>query len=225
MRENRVSSGCEVFDQLLEGGFEKDTISTIYGPSTSGKTCLCLLATISAAEKGKSVIFIDTEGGFSIERMKQLAPNYKELLKKVLFFKPTNFKEQKEVFKQLSNAVNDNISIVIVDTIAMLYRLELGKNDEVYSINRELGTQISYLTEIARKKNIPVLLTNQVYSSFDERNRVKMVGGDIIKYASKCLVELQVVGKNRRAVLRNHRSLPEEKNIMFKIANSGIQIL
>ena len=153
MRENRVSSGCEVFDQLLEGGFEKDTISTIYGPSTSGKTCLCLLATISAAEKGKSVIFIDTEGGFSIERMKQLAPNYKELLKKVLFFKPTNFKEQKEVFKQLSNAVNDNISIVIVDTIAMLYRLELGKNDEVYSINRELGTQISYLTEIARKKN------------------------------------------------------------------------
>ena len=52
-----------------------------------------------------------------------------------------------------------------------------------------------------------------------------MVGGDIIKYASKCLVELQVVGKNRRAVLRNHRSLPEEKNIMFKIANSGIQIL
>ena len=36
-------------------------------------------------------------------------------------------------------------------------------------VNRELGRQISYLNEIARKKDIPVLVTNHVYADFEEK--------------------------------------------------------
>ena len=53
----------------------------------------------------------------------------------------------------------------------MLYRLELGKSDDVYEVNRELGKQLCCLAEIARKKKILVLITNQVYSNFDEKFR------------------------------------------------------
>jgi DNA repair protein RadB len=91
-------------------------------------------------------------------------------------------------------------------------------------VNKDLGMQISYLSEIARRKNIPVLVTNQVYSSFEERENIKMVGGDILKYGSKCLIELQK-GHNgiRKAVLKKHRSIAEDREAVFKIVNSGIE--
>ena len=44
---------------------------------------------------------------------------------------------------------------------------------------------------ITRKNKIPVIVTNQVYSSFDDKDKVNMVGGDILKYSSKTLVELK----------------------------------
>ena len=50
---------------------------------------------------------------------------------------------------------------------------------------------MAYLVEIARKKKIPVLITNQVYTDFDHRDEVKMVGGDLLRYGSKCLIELK----------------------------------
>ena len=105
----------------------------------------------------------------------------------------------------------------------MLYRLELGKSEDVYEVNRELGKQLSYLAEIARKKFIPVLVTNQVYSDFEEKDKVNIVGGDLLKYSSKCLIELQLTPSgNRRAILRKHRSIMAEKEIIFKIVQGGI---
>ena len=50
-----------------------------------------------------------------------------------------------------------------------------------------------------------------------------MVGGDILKYGSKCLIELQNLHKNkRRIILRKHRSQPEGKEIIFEIKEKGI---
>ena len=76
--------------------------------------------------------------------------------------------------------------------------------------------------EIARKKHIPVLVTTQVYSDFDNRNTVKMVGGDLLKYGSKCLLELQKFNHCWGLILRKHRSLPEGKECKFKIGQKGI---
>ena len=123
----------------------------------------------------------------------------------------------------MKDIVNDKIGLIVVDTIAMLYRLELGKDEDVHEVNRELSRQISYLTEIARKKNIPVLITNQVYTDFDARDKVNIVGGDILKYGSKCLMELQITPNgNRRIILRKHRSIQPEKEVIFKIVDGGI---
>ena len=135
----RIPTGSKILDGMLEGGYETDILTTVYGPSGSGKTTLCILAAVSVAKRGKKVIFIDTEGGFSPERMAQISPDYKKLLDNIIFLRPSSFKEQKNDFEKLKDLVNDKIGIIIVDTIAMLYRLELGKNDEVYETNREMG--------------------------------------------------------------------------------------
>ena len=105
----------------------------------------------------------------------------------------------------------------------MLYRLELGKNEEVYEVNSALGRQIAYLVEIARRKKIPVLLTTQVYADFDHRDQVKIVGGDLLKYGSKCLLELVKLNNSRGIILRKHRSLPEGKELQFRIVQEGIE--
>ena len=79
------------------------------------------------------------------------------------------------------------------------------------------------MIEIARKRNIPSILTNHVYADFSSPNNVKIVGGDILKYSSKCLIELKKLsGNNRLAIIKKHRSIPENKEIKFEIKNKGI---
>jgi DNA repair protein RadB len=227
----KISTGSKDFDEFLNGGYEDDVITVLYGPAGSGKTNFCVLAAVEQAKSGKKVIFIDTEGGFSAERIRQIDDNAG---KNIFLLQATRFFDQNEMMKKLLNQINKNVSLIIVDSIVMLYRLEASiareKGDEkVRVINKTLAKQMSILSEIARKKNIPVLVTDQVYSDFvkfeekslDEK-KVHMVGGDLIKYWAKCIIELKKDGSRRKAVLRKHRSIPE-KEFSFIITNKGIE--
>ena len=214
----KLSTGSDVLDELLGGGYEPGVLTTIYGPAGSGKTTTCLLSAISVA-KSKKIIFVDAEGGFSVERLKQLSKEYKKVLDKILVLKPTSFELQKKAVDQIKKAASSKFGLIICDTISALYRAERGEDNQ--GLNRELGKQIAILLEIARTKNIPILMTNQVYADFKDKSKVNMVGGDIIKYSSKCLLELHMLsGSARQATLRKHRSLPE-KSILFKIEEKG----
>lgn len=223
----KMSTGAVFLDQLLDGGYDPDIITTIFGPSGAGKTNLCLLAAVKVAESGKKVLFIDTEGGIAVERIKQISADadYENILSKIIFLNPVTFTEQNDIFEKVKSMVTDQIGLIVVDSISMLYRLELGKSEEVYEVNSALGRQIAYLVEIARRKKIPVLITNQVYADFDHRDEVKMVGGDLLKYGSKCLLELRRGEESRELILRKHRSLPEGRKVKFKIVEKGIEVL
>ncbi|MFH1500865.1 MAG: DNA repair and recombination protein RadB [archaeon] len=234
MRTERISAGSYDLNKWLFGGYEQDIITTIYGPAGSGKTNLCVLVAASQAKKGKKVIFIDTEGGFSVDRFKQVAgEKYEEALKNILLLKPVSFEEQEKAFGKMLKELR-NVSLIVVDGMTMLYRLELAdvKEDEskVRVINSNLARQLRILAEIARNKLIPVIVTNQTYSEFlseedfraGKKPGAKMVGGDLLKYWSKCIIELQQEGKNRKAILKKHRSM-QEKELSFYITNSGIK--
>lgn len=219
----KISTGADFLDLFLQGGYEAGIVTTLFGPSGAGKTNLCLLAAVGVAQSAKKVLFIDTEGGIAVERINQINASQREILDKILFFNPVTFPEQKEIFESLRTAVSDNVGLIVVDSISMLYRLELGKNEEIYETNAALGRQIAYLVEIARRKKIPILITTQVYSDFDNRDQVKMVGGDLLKYGSKCLLELVKLRQGRGLVLRKHRSMPEGMELKFKIVQKGIE--
>ena len=221
----RISTGTRLLDDFLNGGYERDVITTIYGPPGCGKTTLCILCLIGIARNNKKIIYMDTENGFSGERLNQLADDFKEVLAKTVFLRPRDFQEQKNCIEKLDSTVNDKIGIIIIDTIAMLYRLEL-KDEDVPNTNRELGRQISTLTNLASKYTIPVLVTNQVYADFENKNKVNIVGGDLLKYGSKCMIELKVnPNGTRKAILRKHRSIGNEREILYKITNNGIEVV
>ena len=247
---NKISAGNYDLNRWLFGGYDKDIITTIYGPSGSGKTNFCLMACASMAKKGKKVIFIDTEGGFSVERFKQICNfkneegDWKEALENVLILKPTNFEEQWKAFSELLKELREDreskIGLIIVDGMTMLYRLELAearkesdqkeRYKQIDEINSKLARQMRLLSEIARKRGIPIIATNQVYSEFlseeeitaGKQKEVFMVGGDILKYWSKCIIEIKNERGKRTAILKKHRSLPEKK-LDFEIFDLGIR--
>lgn len=223
----KVSAGSYDLNKWLHGGYETDIVTVLYGGPGSGKTNLALMATVSQAKKGMKVIFVDTEGGFSVERVKQLINsdgNVEEVLKNIMILSPTNFTEQKKSFEELLKHLNKDVGLVVVDSMTILYRLDFAdareKGDNyIQKINSELVRQIKILAEIARKRSIPVLVTNQVYT-WDEGT--KMVGGDILKYWGKCLIETENDRGRRTIYLRKHRSLPE-KNFSFQIWDGGMR--
>lgn len=218
--ESKIPTGSSPLDWLLEGGFEKGIVTTLYGTAGSGKTNICMVSV--ASQSHKKVLYIDTEGGFSVSRLKQITDDYKTVLKNVSVLRPTDFVEQKNVFEDLKRMVSDDISLVIIDSIAMLYRLELWKSKNNMKTNRELGIQLASLIQIARNFNVPVLMTNQVYADLENKDKYSMIGGDVLKYASKCIIELTEDDGVRKAVLKKHRSLPEGKSVSFKIVDRGI---
>ena len=235
---NKLTTGSQDLNQLLQGGYEKGIITLLYGPAASGKSNLTMLTATHQAKKQKKIIFIDTEGSLSLDRINQLSNNESEqILKNIIILKPTNFQEQKSAFINLLKELkkSQNIGLIIVDSITMLYRLELAEArkkglTEIQEINSDLVKQVKALNEIARKQNIPIIITSQIYSGFlseedwlaGKQAQTNIVGGDLLKYWSKCIIELENKNQKRKAIIKKHRSIPE-KTLNFEITNQGIQ--
>lgn len=207
------------FDTLLGGGLQSRSITHIYGSPGSGKTNLALMATANAVKNGK-VIYIDSEGSFSVERLKQICgEKIDEVLRNLMLIEPVEFDEQKVAIKKLNEIVpNSNASLVIVDSIAVLYRLEEDRDV------RDLGRQLAQLLRIARRYDIPVLITNQVYTDIDT-GKIVPVGGDVVRYWAKIIIELEKIEDFRIAVLRKHKFLPENLKLEFRITDNGIEAM
>ena len=75
----KISAGSSILDELLDGGLESQVITTLYGAAGSGKSNIAMLAALDVASGGEKVIFIDTEGSFSIDRVKQITGDLPEI--------------------------------------------------------------------------------------------------------------------------------------------------
>lgn len=216
----RISTGSEPLDELLNGGVEKGLITNIFGESGSGKTNVCVQVAAEVAESGEKIVYIDTEKGFSAERFTQMASD--DALENIMLMEPVDFSEQEERVMALQGLVEEEEpSLIVIDSMVSLYRLQ-ATGDKVAEVNQRLSQQFSELSKIARKQNIPVVVTNQVYTSFDE-NELELVGRDVPRYWSKCLVKLSTVDTGvRKAEIEKHRSLPEGRSVKFEIANKGL---
>lgn len=206
----------------LLGGIEFSALSNFYGAPGTGKTNICLLISIECIKNGGKVVYIDTEGGFSPDRLSQLTGNVDDAMKKINLIEPKNFKEQGDVIRGLDKKEAD---LIVLDSAAALYRLEYADPEkEILEANRELSRQMSILSSLARERGIPVVVTSHTYKNWDT-DRHEIVGGDSVKYWSKVLVFLERTGKmsERNATVIKHRSLPEGKTVRFVITQDGIK--
>ena len=219
MTDNLVSVH-PAFDSLLGGGLAQGVLTHLYGQPSSGKTNFALMACVSAAKKGK-IVYIDSEGGFSTERLKQITGDETEhVLKEILLIKPTSFEEQKVALTKTQDLVaQGGVSLVVIDSIALLYRLEEERDI------REFGRMLAKLLRIARKYSIPVLMLNQVYTDLNS-GKITPVGGGINEYWSKIMVEAGVGANGERfLILKKHLHKPAGLRVDYRITQDGVKII
>jgi len=233
----RYRIGCESIDKLLGGGFESGTVTQLYGEAGSGKTNICLQIAVESARKGNSVIIIDSEG-LSPERFLQIASSetneekdVERIAEKIILYQPKNFDQQMSSIKEIERVIKEKegenrVSIVILDSATLFYRLELDEdNEQSMYLRRVLNNQIMRLLEFARKYDLAVIITNQVYRDI-ENGKLRPSGGYTLEYISKVIVELEKVagvpGK-RIATIKKHRSMPEGSACTFFITGDGIK--
>ena len=208
---------------------EHSTLTGVFGAPGTGKTNLCLILSAECGKNGGRTIYIDTESGFSSERLKQISGNPKidNILNSIILLEPKSFEEQGKFVRELAKK---DVELIILDSSVALYRLEYPESDnknkkiEMSEHNRELSRQLSILSNLSRDKKIPVIITAHTYKNWDTGEN-EIVGGDPLKYWSKSLFFLEKTGKTseRKASIIKHRSQPEGKNTKFVIVEEGIK--
>jgi DNA repair protein RadB len=212
---------CHNIDSLIGGAFETGIITQIYGEPAGGKTSLCLQLAVNVLRTGKRAIFINTQK-FPSERFTQIAgEDARVLARKILVFEVTSFEHQTDALREIKKIVSEDIGLIVFDSATTFYRLEQAKSYEIF-LRRKLVNQMLFLLGLAKKYNLVVLITNQIYENA-EAKQVLPVGGHILEQLSAVMVQFTKIGSDlRRAILKKHRSLPEGAVTEFRIVPQGL---
>lgn len=215
----RIPTGCDSLDALLGGGLEVGSVTLLYGEAGTGKTNFCLQTAYNMVRTGKKVAYIDSEG-LSSDRITQIFTD-ESLIRELLVFQIYSFEEQNDrVAKvcRLSEA-NEKIGLIVIDSMTMFYRLH---TDDM-SARNEFIKQTEMLLNAARKNEIPILLTSQVYTNLGS-GTVEFLGGNALHHNAKTIIRLDKRPNGRRAaVIVKHRSIPDGKFANYRIVSSGIE--
>jgi len=210
-------------DALLDGGVEQGAIALLYGEAGSGKTNLCLQLARNVALLGQKVLLIDTEG-VSMERLQQISgEHYEKVTASILLFPAHSFDEQERAIERATRLAESELEVglIIVDSLTLHYRLT--SKDEERSGRRSLAPQLAKLLRAARHREIPVLVTSQVYMDV-ERGTVESLGGHPLQHTAKLIIKLEKVRPGmRRATLMKHRHRPEGETAAFRITARGME--
>ncbi|MCL7412880.1 MAG: DNA repair and recombination protein RadB [ANME-2 cluster archaeon] len=222
-KDKRMPSGSDNLDALLGGGIERGIITQVYGASGTGKTNICTQLAVQCIRNGERAVIIDTEG-FSAERFSQIAKNdAKELAKDLIIYEPKDFQQQYSAVVDVEKLAGTGIGLVIVDSATLFYRFGLSPDDEGNAhTRRKLVEQLAGLHRLARKFDMAVVITNQVYTD-TKTGGVCPLGGNLIEHISKTIIKMERTGNNRRrAVLMKHRSREEGQIVELIITAEGI---
>ncbi len=221
MKTERRTSGNEALDALIGGGLEMRTITQIYGEPASGKSTLCMIASVACLRAGHAVVYIDSEG-FSIERFRQIAgADTEKIADRLFLFEPIDFEHQASMIFEAEKVLKaQRPGLLVMDSATALYRTDLEKGRDAM---QALTRQMIHLLGYAKRYDMPVIITNQVYMD-TMKNTYYGLGGTALEHISKVIVRLEKTDMpgRRRARLVKHRSRPEGGSFEFEIVADGI---
>lgn len=217
----KKSTGIPCLDDLIGGGLETRIIVQFYGEPAAGKSTAAMASAIATLRNGEDVIYIDTEG-FSIDRFCQLAGDDAEsLAERLILYEPADFTGQDHAIAECARLLSDKtgIGLIVLDSATALYRTEeRGGGDPQKRLGRELIMLLGY----ARRYDIPVIVTNQVFTDINT-DRLCGLGGTNMHHISKIIVRFERDNATRHAILEKHRSRPEGTKITFTIVEKGFK--
>jgi DNA repair protein RadB len=221
-----IPTGCGAIDDLLGGGFERGAVTQVYGPPAAGKTNVVLSAAMEAANAGDATLYIDTEG-LSVDRMEQLAAGHAgpgksvdDLAGRVIISEALSFEEQDEAVRDAADVASE-VDLVVLDSATGFYRLERTEQEQGEAL-RAVARQVTHLLSLARKHDLAVALTNQVFTDPDSET-ARALGGHTLDHWSAVILRLdRFRGGNRRATLEKHHSREAGQQRGFEITGEGL---
>lgn len=220
-----IPVGCPPIDDLLGGGLERGTVTQVYGPPAAGKTNLALCAAVECAAAGERVAYIDTEG-LSPDRFEQLLDSHEEDIKtlssRIVVSEAHTFEEQEEAVRDVEDLAAE-VSLVVLDSATGFYRLQRTEDEREGDALRSVARQVTHLLALARKHDLAVLITNQVFSDPDS-DMVRPLGGNTLEHWTGTVLRIdRFRGGKRRATLEKHRSKPAGESVQFRITDAGLE--
>ena len=244
---SRYTTGSEKFDAFLNGGIESQAITEITGEFGSGKSQICHALCVAAnnlvensklgdsdenkQSKAETIIFIDTENTFRVDRVYQIAEQNGFdpliILQKIYHCKIFNSEELESLINNLDKFIEQyNAKLVIVDSIISHHRAEFSGRGTLAERQQRLGKMLNKLRRYADIYNIAVVITNQVVSYTDNpqfgSDYIKPAGGNIMGHSSTYRIFLKRSGKNRVATMFDSPYHPNQQ-VKFSISDEGIQ--
>ena len=214
-------STCHGIDALIGGGFPTGVVSHIYGEPGSGKTGLCIQLATSVIRSGKRVIFIASDP-FPSERFAQIAAtDTATLSQKLLVFEVKSFDQQRVTLRNIRKIAKENVGLIIFDAVTTYYRLEQAKDTEIRS-RQAFANQVLLLLGLAKKYDLAVTLTNQVYVDTDTQEVLPVAGYLLDNVSAIVLQFVKTHSERRRAILKKHSLMPLETSAYFKITGQGL---
>jgi DNA repair protein RadA len=235
---NHITTGSKNLDALLGGkGIETKSITEAFGAFGSGKTQLALSLAIGVqlpVEKGGAngkAVYIDTEGTFRPERIRQFAEgigaNPEKVLKNILVARAFNSDHQMLLLDKIADLINEGepIKLLIVDSLTAHFRAEFSGRGQLADRQQRLNRYLHNLMRVAETYNIAVYVTNQVMSDPAQLfgDPTKAIGGNIVGHACTYRMYLRRGKKDSRvAKLIDSPNLPDNETV-FMIETNGLR--
>lgn len=233
-----ISTGSDNINKLLGGrGIETRALTEAYGAFGSGKTQLGLTLAVNAqlpkeqGGAGGKAVFIDTEGTFRPERIRQIAEgigaNPEQVLKNILVARAFNSDHQILLIDKINEMIKEGepIKLVIIDSLTAHFRAEFTGRGELADRQHKLNKYLHNLLKMAEQHNLAVYVTNQVMANpammFGDPTTA--VGGNIVAHASTYRIYMRR-GKagSRVAKLIDSPNLPDNE-CQFFLTEKGIR--
>jgi len=233
----RIHTGSEEMNKLLGGGVETGSITEMYGAYASGKSALAHHLAVSvqrSKEEGGlngTVLFIDTESTFRVQRIQQIAEHmgmdFKKVLKNIQVARAFNSDHQMLLAEKLGDYMKEgtNVKLVIVDSLMSLFRSDFSGRGQLADRQQKLNKHIHTLQRIADQYNVAIYVTNQVMSKPDMffGDPTEPIGGHVLAHGMNPRVYLRKGKKGMRVAKMIDSSYLPEAECVFKITEKGIE--
>jgi RAD51-like protein 2 len=164
-----ISTSSSALDHLLGGGIPLNKVTELCGFPGTGKTQLAMQLTanvIVSMESSSWVIYIDSEGGFSPERlmamMQSSSLSIEKSLKQVIYLRVVTKKELIAALYYSMNLIGKHpVRLVIIDSIAFLLRYDGAvANQERVRLSNHISQLLTQMMTL--RENMAVILTNHL---------------------------------------------------------------
>ncbi len=232
----RLSFASNNLNKLLGGGLETQAITEFVGEFGAGKSQICMKLSVNTQLPEKDggldgkVLFIDTEGTFSPQRIYQMAQAMgyepEKILDGIIYSRVYNSDHQiLTVDHAFKICQEEKIKLLVVDSILSHFRGEYIGRESLSERQQRLNSHLHKLLRIAQALNLAVVITNQVQANpqafFGDPTRP--AGGNILAHASTHRVMLKKASQGLRvAKIIDSPYLPESETY-FQITEKGVE--